>query len=128
MKSWFGLVGMMLVLAACAQQEQQAVVEPAVESDEGVVAAAEPHPGEAPYMENCASCHDQVVYKAPSRVFLGMMGPRNVLAALEGRRTSLRHCRGSTVHGGASQGPGFRLYPSQPPIRGSRGTRLHGIC
>jgi len=31
--------------------------------------AKEAHPGEAPYMEYCASCHDQGVYKTPSRMF-----------------------------------------------------------
>ena len=83
MKSFFGLMGIVLMLAACEQQEQQTAVETAVESGEEVVTVAELHPGEAPYMENCATCHDQAMYKAPSRVFLGMMGPRNVLAALD---------------------------------------------
>ncbi|MCH8227327.1 MAG: hypothetical protein IIC63_02805, partial [Proteobacteria bacterium] len=31
------------------------------------VTAEQPHPGEAPYLANCAACHDQVMYKAPSR-------------------------------------------------------------
>jgi polyvinyl alcohol dehydrogenase (cytochrome) len=84
MKSWLGLVSMTLVLAACGQQEQQTVVEPTVKSGEEVVAVAESHPGEAPYLENCASCHDQVTYKAPSRFFLMMIGPKNVLAAMSG--------------------------------------------
>ena len=34
------------------------------------VTAEQPHPGEAPYQANCAACHDQVMYKAPSRLFL----------------------------------------------------------
>ena len=40
------------------------------------------HPGEAPYMEHCASCHDKGVYKTPSRMFLGMIGPENILKSL----------------------------------------------
>jgi polyvinyl alcohol dehydrogenase (cytochrome) len=40
------------------------------------------HPGEALYTENCASCHDQPFYKAPSRLFLSALGPKNILAVL----------------------------------------------
>ena len=46
--------------------------------------APEAHPGEAPYMQYCASCHDKGVYKTPSRMFLGMIGPENVLNAMNG--------------------------------------------
>lgn len=50
------------------------------------VTAAEPppppHPGEAPYQRVCAACHDQAVYKAPSRTFLAMLGPVNVHQAM----------------------------------------------
>ena len=38
--------------------------------------------GEALYMEHCASCHDQPRYKAPSRFFISMTGPANVLASM----------------------------------------------
>jgi polyvinyl alcohol dehydrogenase (cytochrome) len=52
----------------------------------GSVGAADeppaPSPGEVLYGENCAQCHDQAVYKAPSRTFLAMMGPVNVLRAM----------------------------------------------
>jgi len=41
-------------------------------------------PGEAAYHAHCASCHDQVVYKAPSRLFIGMTGPKNILKAMDG--------------------------------------------
>jgi polyvinyl alcohol dehydrogenase (cytochrome) len=40
------------------------------------------HPGEALYAANCASCHDEAMYKAPSRLFVGMIGPENILNAL----------------------------------------------
>jgi len=38
--------------------------------------------GEALYMEHCAHCHDQPRYKAPSRFFISMTGPANVLASM----------------------------------------------
>ena len=44
--------------------------------------ATEPHPGEALYTETCANCHDEPFYKAPSRVFLSALGPKNILAVL----------------------------------------------
>ncbi|MCH7507033.1 MAG: PQQ-binding-like beta-propeller repeat protein [Proteobacteria bacterium] len=48
------------------------------------VTAEQPHPGEAPYQANCAACHDQVMYKAPSRFFVSMMGAQNILKAMNG--------------------------------------------
>ncbi len=51
---------------------------------------AQPGPGEAPapgeslYLAHCSQCHDQVMYKAPSRLFIGMLGPVNILNALNG--------------------------------------------
>ena len=42
------------------------------------------HPGEAPYQAHCASCHDQVMYKAPSRFFVSMMGAQNILNSMNG--------------------------------------------
>jgi len=45
---------------------------------------AQTHPGEAPYLAHCASCHDKVMYKAPSRLFLGMTGAQNILDAMNG--------------------------------------------
>jgi len=41
-----------------------------------------PHPGEALYQTNCASCHDTPFYKAPSRMFIGALGPKNLLKVL----------------------------------------------
>lgn len=61
---------------------------PEAETMETVVAedvtAEQPHPGEAPYLANCAACHDQVMYKAPSRFFVSMMGAQNILKAMNG--------------------------------------------
>lgn len=48
------------------------------------VPQAQAHPGEAPYLAHCASCHDKVVYKAPSRLFIGMTGPQNILDSMNG--------------------------------------------
>jgi polyvinyl alcohol dehydrogenase (cytochrome) len=45
-------------------------------------AADPPHPGEAPYQAHCANCHDQVMYKAPSRFFVSLMGAKNILDAM----------------------------------------------
>jgi len=49
-----------------------------------VSAAAEPHPGEAAYIEHCAECHNGGVYKAPHKMFLGMMAPDAILASIDG--------------------------------------------
>ena len=35
-------------------------------------------------MANCAICHDQALYKAPSRLFVSMMGTKNILTAMNG--------------------------------------------
>ena len=57
---------------------QSAAAQPEVEA-EGTEAS---HPGEALYTANCAACHDQVMYKAPSRLFVGFMGAENILNAM----------------------------------------------
>ena len=46
--------------------------------------APQAHPGEAPYLAHCANCHDQVMYKAPSRFFVSMMGAQNILNSMNG--------------------------------------------
>jgi len=75
MKKIFALLAVAMMLVACQQ---------AAESPEQVVATDAPaaHPGETAYLEYCASCHDKAVYKTPSRLFIGLMGARNVLAAM----------------------------------------------
>ena len=64
--------------AGMAQLEQE---EPAETLSDGET-AQKPHPGEAPYQAYCASCHDQVMYKAPSRFFVSMMGAQNILNSM----------------------------------------------
>jgi polyvinyl alcohol dehydrogenase (cytochrome) len=45
--------------------------------------------GESLYQARCASCHDQAFYKAPSRMFIGALGPKNILRVLnEGSMTA----------------------------------------
>jgi polyvinyl alcohol dehydrogenase (cytochrome) len=45
-------------------------------------AAEQPHPGAALYETNCAACHDQPFYKAPSRSMIGRLSPDNILRVL----------------------------------------------
>jgi polyvinyl alcohol dehydrogenase (cytochrome) len=58
------------------EQEEPAEIPAAGET------AQKAHPGEAPYQAYCASCHDQVMYKAPSRFFVSMMGAQNILNSM----------------------------------------------
>lgn len=44
--------------------------------------AGQVHPGASLYESNCAGCHDQPFYKAPSRSMIGLLGPDNILRAL----------------------------------------------
>lgn len=44
----------------------------------------EHHPGKALFEEHCAMCHNGSVYKAPNQVWLEMMAPDAVLAAMNG--------------------------------------------
>jgi polyvinyl alcohol dehydrogenase (cytochrome) len=44
----------------------------------------QPHPGEGPYLEHCARCHEGGVYKAPHRLFLSMMAPDAILNSMGG--------------------------------------------
>jgi polyvinyl alcohol dehydrogenase (cytochrome) len=72
--AWF--VACLLAIGGCSPQ-QSPVVPEAVEQT-SVVSL-----GETAYLQNCAACHDQAVYKAPSRLFLGMLGPQNIMHALD---------------------------------------------
>lgn len=71
------------ILSAC-QQRADTVSKPiggsALETAANETSVHQP--GEAAYLEFCSDCHDQAVYKAPSRLFIGMLGARNVLAAM----------------------------------------------
>jgi len=46
--------------------------------------ATQAHPGEAAYAEHCGGCHDKGVYKTPSKFFLSMIGPENILNSMNG--------------------------------------------
>lgn len=70
-----------LLLLACSQDSADSGAEPGSPAA-GTAMAEEVHPGKAPYEAKCAACHDQAVYKAPSRLFLAMLGPQNVLHAM----------------------------------------------
>ena len=45
---------------------------------------AAPHPGAAVYEQHCGNCHTGGVYKAPHRMFLGMMAPDAILDSMNG--------------------------------------------
>lgn len=71
------MLALAIVLAACEQATETA--------DQTVAAEAPlPHSGETAYLAHCASCHDKAVYKSPSRLFISMMGARNVYSAMDG--------------------------------------------
>ncbi len=85
MKLRYGWIALVLVFSACERAEQPPAVEAEAElAVEPATAVEAPHPGEAAYLEKCASCHDQPMYKAPSRLFIGMTGPENILASMNG--------------------------------------------
>jgi len=91
------VLGLSVLLGACAGEGNgtdltgtEPGVEPGMEvaaggpgGEAGAAAEAEAHPGQAVYTAKCASCHDRAVYKAPSRLFLSMLGPQNILDAME---------------------------------------------
>jgi polyvinyl alcohol dehydrogenase (cytochrome) len=83
MKLRYGWVALVFILSACEQAEQASTVK--AESDiaaEPVTTVEAAHPGEADYVEFCSSCHDTPMYKAPSRFFISMTGPENILASM----------------------------------------------
>jgi polyvinyl alcohol dehydrogenase (cytochrome) len=87
----YTLVILLTVSCSEAGKEQEVgdISEQAIEMESAaavveVDAENRPHPGEEPYMTYCASCHDQVMYKAPSRFFVSMMGARNILDSMNG--------------------------------------------
>jgi len=75
----FGTMILAMMLVACQQVAPPAPEDAAVAAD----SPPAPHPGEADYVKYCAECHDKAVYKSPSRLFISMIGARNVLAAME---------------------------------------------
>jgi len=78
MNKTFGTIILATMLAACQQG-----ASPDTEDAAAAAAPAEaPHSGEAVYLKHCAECHDKTVYKSPSRLFISMIGARNVLASM----------------------------------------------
>ncbi len=71
------MLALAIALVACQQATETA--DQAVATD-----GPAPHPGETAYLTHCASCHDKAVYKSPSRLFISMMGARNVYSAMDG--------------------------------------------
>lgn len=76
----YGLIAFCLFVLACEQEAAAPLTEAA---DTATVAEAA-DPGEGLYQENCGSCHNGGVYKAPHRMFLGMMAPDAILASMDG--------------------------------------------
>jgi len=77
----------LLALSCSRTDEQHGTAPPSPQSTEAAAEntpQAQAHPGEAPYLTHCASCHDQVMYKAPSRFFLSMTGAQNILDSMNG--------------------------------------------
>ena len=74
------LIALCVLFAAC---ERETVAPPAEVADSG--SATEPaENAEALYQENCGSCHNGGVYKAPHRMFLAMMAPDAILSSMDG--------------------------------------------
>ncbi len=67
----------LLLVAACSP-------DTAAPPADQAAAGKQVHPGERPYLEHCAGCHEGGVYKAPHRMFLAMMAPEAILASLDG--------------------------------------------
>ena len=85
----FGLVVAGTLLASCNDQIGQTEGESLGSTDEfatadGLIADRDSLPGAKLYAENCASCHDGGVAKAPHFQWLEMMSPASIVAALSG--------------------------------------------
>ena len=74
-----GLIALCVLCTACDRE----AAAPAAEVAETEPNSEAINPGEAVYQENCGSCHDGGVYKAPHRMFLGMMAPDAILASMD---------------------------------------------
>jgi polyvinyl alcohol dehydrogenase (cytochrome) len=55
-----------------------------MQSRDGPTIDVDKHPGKALFQENCAGCHNGGVPKAPQQVWLEMMAPDAILAAMNG--------------------------------------------
>lgn len=67
-----------LLAAACGPRG------PAAPAPTAATTAPAAHPGEAVYRARCANCHEGGAYKAPDRLFLGMMPPDAIMESLAG--------------------------------------------
>ena len=76
----YSLIVLCVLIAAC---DREAAV-PVTDATEAAPTAEAIRPGEALYQENCGNCHNGGVYKAPHRMFLGMMAPDAILASMDG--------------------------------------------
>jgi polyvinyl alcohol dehydrogenase (cytochrome) len=92
-RSWLGLMlaAPLLALAGCGSEKQGDKVggERVASTDEfqsrnGPTIDVEKHPGKGLFEANCASCHNGGVPKAPQQVWLEMMAPDSLLAAMNG--------------------------------------------
>lgn len=76
----FGLIALCVLFAACDRK----VATPDTEVAQTAPDSEAIDPGEVLYQENCGSCHNGGVYKAPHRMFLGMMAPDAILSSMDG--------------------------------------------
>jgi polyvinyl alcohol dehydrogenase (cytochrome) len=90
-RSWIGLVlAASLALSGCGQKSADKVggermtSTDEMQSRDGPTIDVEKHPGKGLFLENCASCHNGGVPKAPQQVWLEMMAPDALLAAMNG--------------------------------------------
>ncbi|MFN2100001.1 PQQ-binding-like beta-propeller repeat protein [Altererythrobacter sp. MF3-039] len=84
---FMGLVAAGLVLASCDSSDGLVGTDTLGSTDEfatgeGLIADRDSLPGAKLYAENCASCHDGSVPKAPHFQWLEMMSPASIVAAL----------------------------------------------
>lgn len=131
-------IAVLILMAGCDRQAQPPVADvaktaPAVDASQS---AGAPHSGEALYQEHCGSCHNGGVYKAPHRMFLGMMAPDAILKSMTGgimaeQASALSHSQrkavAETIAGRSLDTVVVRLQPpmcamgsldlSQPPLQ-----------
>jgi polyvinyl alcohol dehydrogenase (cytochrome) len=90
-RSWIGLVlAASLALSGCSEPSADKVggermtSTDEMQSRDGPAIDVEKHPGKGLFQENCAACHNGGVPKAPQQVWLEMMAPDALLAAMNG--------------------------------------------
>ncbi len=78
------LVTLALLVSGCVRDTTTAGATVHGSSGAGATSAsAAQSEGAALYEAHCAMCHDQPFYKAPSRLFIRTLGPRNILRVLD---------------------------------------------